>query len=87
MGLMMIFRFKGAMLIMGEINLAQSLVAVNNLNSKLQRISADGTKAEEVHALATQILLECEVIREVTNKALQGTKPGLFERWFGNGKA
>lgn len=75
------------MLIMGEINLAQSLVAVNNLNSKLQRISADGTKAEEVHDLATQILLECEVIRDVTNKALQGTKPGLFERWFGNGKA
>lgn len=72
---------------MGEINLAQSLVAVNNLNSKLQRISADGTKAEEIHALATQILLECEVIREETNKALQGTKPGLFERWFGNGKA
>lgn len=84
---MMIFRFKGVILIMGEINLASSLVAVNNLNSKLQRISADGTKTEEVHALATQILLECEVIREVTNKALQGTKPGLFERWFGNGKA
>ena len=43
---------------MGEINLAQSLVAVNSLNSKLQRISADGSKAEEVHALATHILLE-----------------------------
>lgn len=70
---------------MGEINLAQSLVAVNNLNNKLQRISADGSKAKEVHNLATQILFECEVIRDVTNRALQKTKPGLFERWFGNG--
>ena len=83
---MMIFRFKGVILIMGEINLASSLVAVNNLNSKLQRISADGTKTEEIYAVATQILLECEVIREETNRALHETKPGLFERWFGNGK-
>jgi hypothetical protein len=83
----MIFRFKKAMLVMGEINLAQSMVMVNKLNNKLQRISADKTKIEEINALAAQILFECEIIRKITNEALQGTKPGLFEKWFGNGNA
>lgn len=83
---MMIFRFKGALLIMGEVNLASSLVAVNQLNSKLQRLSADGRKQKEINAIAAQIMLECEVIREVTNNALEDKTPGLFKRWFGNGK-
>jgi hypothetical protein len=86
MGLMMIFRFNWGVFIMGEINLASSLVTVNRLNSKIQRISADGSRAKEVHDIATQILLECEIIREATNHALQGDKPGFFKRWFGNGK-
>lgn len=37
--------------------------------------------------LATQIMLECQMIREVTEEALGEKKPGLFERWFSNGKA
>ncbi len=81
---MMIFRFKWGVFIMGEVNLASSLVAVNRLNSKIQRMSADGSKAKEVHELATQILIECEIIREATNHALQSEKPGIFKRWFGN---
>lgn len=82
----MIVRYKNVRMNLGENDLAASLVAVNQLNMKLQRISADGRRRKEMHELATQILLECEVIRETTNQALSGKKPGLFERWFGNGK-
>ena len=84
---MMIFRFDWGVFIMGEIDLAGSLVAVKRLNNKLQRISADPNKAKEVHDIATQILLECEIIREATNHALENKKPGLFETWFGKGFA
>jgi hypothetical protein len=69
----------------GANNLAASLVEVNKLNMKLQRISADGRRQKEMRELATQIMLECQVIREVTEEALGGKKPGLFERWFGKG--
>lgn len=71
----------------GNENMAASLVEVNKLNMKLQRISADGRRHQEMQELATQIMLECAVIREVTEAALRKEKPGLFERWFGNGKA
>jgi len=71
---------------MGEIDLAGSLSTVKRLNNKLQRICADPNKIKEVNDIATQILLECEIIREATNHALENKKPGLFERWFGNGK-
>lgn len=71
----------------GNENMAASLVAINNLNSKLQRISADGRRYKEMRELATQIMLECHVVRETTEAALGEKKPGLFERWFGNGKA
>ena len=74
-------------MIIGETNLASSLVEVNKLNGKLQRLSADGRRHKEMQELATQIMLECQVIREVTEAALKKSKPGLFERWFGNGKA
>lgn len=82
----MIFRFKGVRMSIGEQTLGSSLVAVNNLNMKLQRISADGRRHKEMRELATQIMLECQMIREVTEEALGDKKPGLFERWFGNGK-
>jgi hypothetical protein len=71
----------------GENNLAASLVQINKLNMKLQRISADGRRQDEMRELATQIMLECQTIREVTEIALQQTKPGLFERWFGDNKS
>jgi hypothetical protein len=71
----------------GEQTLASSLVAINNLNKQLQRISADGRRYKEMRELATQIMLECQAIREVTEEALGDKKPGLFKRWFGNGKA
>ena len=83
----MIIRYKGVRMNTSNENMAASLVEVNKLNMKLQRISADGRRHEEMKELATQIMLECAVIREVTEAALKKDKPGLFERWFGNGKA
>jgi len=68
---------------MGEIDLSASLVKVNQLNNQLQRVSADARNQQKVRDLASQILLECEIIREVTDSALKDSPPGLFEKWFG----
>lgn len=68
---------------LGENDLAASLVAVNRLNMQMQRISADGRKQAQIHELATQIMLECSVIREVTAPPLVKVKPGFFARFFG----
>lgn len=65
----------------GQNDLAASLVAVNNLNKRLQNASADGRKLKELNEIATQIMLECSVIREVTVPVIK-VKPGLFSRWF-----
>jgi hypothetical protein len=79
---MMIFRFKGLRMSFGENDLAASLVAINNLNKRLQHASADGRKQKELHEIATQIMLECSVIREVTVPPVIKVKPGLLSRWF-----
>ena len=78
---MMIFRFKGVRMSFGQNDLAASLVAVNNLNKRLQHASADGRKLKELNEIATQIMLECSVIREVTVPVIK-VKPGLLSRWF-----
>jgi hypothetical protein len=65
----------------GQTDLAASLVAVNNLNKRLQHASADGRKNKELNQIATQIMLECSVIREVTVPAIK-VKPGFFSRLF-----
>lgn len=80
----MIFRFKGVRLNLGENDLAGSIVAINRLNAELQKASADGRKRKQVRDIASQIILECEVIREVTTpKPVINVKPGLLSRWFG----
>jgi hypothetical protein len=69
---------------LGENDLASSLVAVNRLNMQLQRLSADGRKQAQMHELATQIMLECSVIREITAPPLVKVKQGWLAKLFGN---
>lgn len=84
----MIFRFKNVRLNLGENELAGSIVAINRLNAELQKVSADGRKRKQMRDIASQIILECEVIREVAMpRPLIQVKPGLLSRWFGDGKA
>lgn len=90
----MIFRFKNVRLNLGENDLAGSIVAINRFNAELQKVSADGRKRKQMRDIATQIMLECEVIREVTSQPLPKiepgsshplarVKPGLLSRWLG----
>ena len=80
----MIFRFKGVRLNLGENDLAGSIVAINRLNAELQKVSADGRKRKQMRDIASKIMLECEVIREVSMpQPVIKVKPGLLSRWFG----
>lgn len=45
-------------------NLGQSVATVNALARKLQAISADGKKNAQVYELATQLILEAQLIRQ-----------------------
>ncbi len=69
----------------GEHDMAKSIVDICRLSSELQKVSADGRKRKQMRDIATQIILECEVIREVTSPPLVKVKPGFFARLFGNG--
>jgi hypothetical protein len=70
----------------GEHDLARSIVEVNKLSSQLQKVSADGRKRKQMRDIATQMIIECNLIREATEPPLVKVKPGLLSRWFGNGK-
>lgn len=49
-------------------NLGQSITAVNALARKIQSASADGRRNAEVYELATQLIIEAQHIREMTQQ-------------------
>lgn len=69
----------------GEHDLAKSIVDICKLSSELQKVSADGRKRKQMRDIATQIIIECNLIREATEPPLVKVKPGFLSRWFGNG--
>lgn len=79
----MIFRSSNARLNLGENNLGDAIVAITRMSSELQKVSADGRKRKQMREIATQIMLECEVIREITSPPLAKVKPGLLSKWLG----
>lgn len=47
-------------------NLGQSVATVNALARKIQTVSADSNRNAEVYELATQLILEAQLIRQFT---------------------
>lgn len=47
-------------------NIGHSISTIINLSRKIQAVSADGQRNDEVYELATQLLLEAHHIRELT---------------------
>jgi len=48
------------------INVGASVTAVINLSREMQGLAASGQKNQEVYELATNIMIECQRIRELT---------------------
>jgi hypothetical protein len=49
-------------------NIGQSITTVNALARKIQAIAADGKRNAEVYELATQLILEAHMIRQLTQE-------------------
>jgi len=60
------------------INLGQPVTAINALARKIQALSADGKRNDEVYELATQLIIEAQHIREMTQQEAN--------KWPGNQK-
>lgn len=79
----MIFRSSNARLNLGENDLGKAIVTITRMSSELQKASADGKNRRLMRDIATQIMLECEVVREITSEPLARVKPGFLSRWLG----
>lgn len=55
-------------------NLGHSVTTVNALARKLQAVSADGKNNAQVYELATQLILEAQLIRQLTQDRVRVEK-------------
>lgn len=75
----MIYRFKGMRLNTSKESLAASIVAINQLNMRLQRLSAALQDKQAIRETVEQMAMECYAIREIMEPPKR--KKSFWERF------
>lgn len=55
-------------------NTGEPIVAINNLARKIQTVGADGRRNAEVYELATELLIQAQHLRELTQERTKAEK-------------